>query len=513
LSEINPLLNNARYNRSVVIIRGVASALLGLAACSVFEIPTDGFIDERVNRPDGSAGGTGGIGGTSGGNAGTDGSGGSGGAQGTAGNQGSGGVVGSGGSVGSNGSSGTSTDGGSNQPWWPYVNGHMCQSAGVPSTDDRPAAEDPGASLPPIYLVVSRIRLGTANDDATLTPNPNAWQDIGFDLDKRCTASSTCQDSLQEPIYEVACQHPSAQRPYDGKQCRDNELSKLFKLAASSPSIGEWFGMTEGDWNCELHRGGWGNMLKISDYNGKKNDGNVRLDMYATLGLQTLPTWTCRRVIEESLATNWTTRVSWRADEHWKIDAASISLSAPDSGTELPNANVYDPAAFVRNGYLFARLPDNSPFGLNGTKTKIPGFGVNLYRGIMVGELVKETDGTWSIANGTIGGVVRVDHLLQSFRAMGFCNNLCNSYDQVRDYLNTYRDALTSTSSILPDTPCDGLSFAEQYVARQASAGKQDIETAPDPTDCPQPRHPDAPRQGCTCPDGGGRCELRDGGT
>jgi hypothetical protein len=509
------LLNNTpdiRATRSLVIIRGVASVLLALAACSVFEIPADGFIDERVGRPDGSlgTGGSGGDAGTGGNSGGSDGSGG---AQGSAGNQGSGGVVGSGGSGASGGSSGTSTDGGSTAPWWPYTNEHMCQSAGVPAAADRPMTEDPGASLAPFYLVISRLRLGTANDDATLSPNMNAWRDIGFDLDKRCTASSTCQDSLQEPIYEVACQHPSAQRPYDGNQCRDNELSKLFKLASSSPSIGVWFGMTEADWNCEFHRGGFGNMFKISDYNGKKNDRAVRVDLYSTLGLQQLPTWTCRNRIQDALDPNWSSRISWRADEHWKIDSTSISISAPDSGTELPDAKVYDATAFVRNGYLFAKLPDNAPFGFNGTYTKIPGFGVHLYRGVLVGELVKEPDGTWSIYNGTIAGVVRPDQLLETFEAMGFCKNLCTTYDQVKDYLNTYRDALTNTTDILPNTPCDGLSFGEGFKARQATASKQDIETPPDPTNCPQPRHPNAPRQGCVCPVGGGTCELPDGGT
>jgi hypothetical protein len=509
------LLNNTpdiRATRSLVIIRGVASALLALAACSVFEIPADGFIDERVALPDGSVG-TGGSGGDAGTGGNSGGSDGSGGAQGSAGNQGSGGGVGSGGSAASGGSSGSSSDGGSTEPWWPYTNEHMCQSAGVPSAMDRPMDEDPGASLPPLYLVISRIRLGTANDDETLTPNLNAWRDIGFDLDKRCTTSATCLDALQEPRHEVACRHPSTQIPYDGNRCRDNELAKLFRLASSSPSIGVWFGMTEADWNCELHRGGFGDMLKISEYNGKKNDRQVRLDVYTTLGLQQLPTWTCRNRIQDPLATNWSSRVSWRADERWKIDAASISLSAPDSGTELPDAKIYDPAGFVRNGYLFARLPDNSHVGFNGTNTRIPGFGVSLYRGILVGELVKEVDGTWSIDHGTIGGVVRPDQVLETFEAMGFCDNLCTSYDQVRDYLNTYRDSLTSTSDILPDTLCDGLSFGEDFRARQANASKQDIETAPPPANCPQPRHPDAPRQGCICPVGGGRCELPDGGT
>jgi hypothetical protein len=148
---------------------------------------------------------------------------------------------------------------------------------------------------------------------------------------------------------------------------------------------------------------------------------------------------------------------------------------------------------------------------LNGTKTEIPGNGVNLYRGVLVGDLVKKPDGTWSMDNGTVAGVVRPDQLLEAFEAMGFCENLCRTYATVKDYLNTYRDALTGTDEILKGTACDGLSFAEEFVARQATAGN--IEIGDPPTDCPEPRHPQAPRQGCTCPvSGGGACVL-DGGT
>jgi hypothetical protein len=494
--------------RSVFFCLG--GSLIAFAACSVFEIPAGGFRDE-VRGGSGNTGGSGGAvasGGTSGG---SDGASGSGGAAGSAGRQGSGGV---GGNDGGDGSATGGTGGGATGvPWWPYENTHGCQSAGLPTQLDRPPEGDPGASLPPIYLVISRMRLGTANDDAALTPNVDAWRDIGFDLDKRCTNSFTCEDQNQDLIYEAACKHPQAQIPYDGNQCRDNEIAKLFKLASTSPSIGEWFGMTEADWNCELHRGGFGDMIKISDYNGKAHDRQVRVDIYHTLGLRQPPSWTCRSAIDAPLNPSWSSHGPWRADERWRIADSSISLSAPDAGNELPDAKIYDPSAFVRNGILFAKLPENSELGLFGKYTRVPGFSIYLYRGILVGQLVKLPDGTWTIDKATLGGVARPDQLLESFQEFGFCENLCTTYDVVRDYLNTYRDALTNTADILPDTPCDGLSFAEAFTARQATAVPQDIEPYTRPPRCGQPRHPEAPRQGCICPVGGGRCELPDGGS
>ena len=405
------------------------------------------------------------------------------------------------------------SDAGVTGPWWPYTNEHGCLSTGVPSKDDVPTCEDPGPSLPPIYMALTRFRLGTAKDDKFLTPDREAWKDIGFDFDKRCTKSITCEDSSQVLINETACKDLGVLVPNDGNNCRDNEIGNLFNIASSSPSIGKWFGMTEADWNCEMHRGGLGTMLKVSNYNGKKNDQAVRLDVYTSLGLRDLNDvpWRCRTSIEADLDTQWADRGSWLPNEPWRIAKSSIAFDAVDSGSELPNSKYFDSAAFVRNGYLFARLPEGTDLWLNGKYTAVPGFRLIVHRGLLTGELIKDQSDLWTIDHGLISGVVNAGEMLKTFREIGLCENLCGTFDQVKDYLNVHKDAIQSTDRILPDTPCDSLTFAHDFESRQASTSADLVEQDEPWIECPQPKHPEAPRQGCVCSPTGGGCP-RDGG-
>ncbi|HEX3594917.1 MAG TPA: hypothetical protein VHU80_07445, partial [Polyangiaceae bacterium] len=85
------------------------------------------------------------------------------------------------------------------------------------------------------------------------------------------------------------------------------------------------------------------------------------------------------------------------------------------------------------------------------------------------------------------------------------------SYDLVKNYFNTHQDALT-TSEVLPEAVCDGLSAAIQIRGRQTVASRADIEPEPpSPGECPQPANPEAPRQGCVCSLNG--CFLPDSGS
>jgi hypothetical protein len=404
-------------------------------------------------------------------------------------------------------------DGGPTGPWWPYTNSHGCASAGVPTNTDRPAASDPGNDLPPIYVALSRLRTGTTKDDPPLTPDDFAWEDIGFDFDKRCTRSKTCEvDQMQ--VSERPCLNSNL-TPFDGNLCRDNELGKLLKVASMSPTVGEYFGLTERDWNCELHRGGFSIIFKISGYNGRINDRDVRLDMYTSTGLQNQPTWACRMTIDAPLVTDWHTRAPWISTDHWKVAQRSIDPADPPKAdpNEIRNSKTADAAAYVRGGYLFAQLPDGAEFWLNGENTAIPGTRQTMRRAILVGQLIRGQDDLWTIDNGILEFITSPGELLQSFQEVGFCDNMCESFFQVRNYLNTHQDSLTGTAEHLPDTPCNGLSIAFDWKARQATAMTPDIVPVQDPVLCPQPRHPLAPRQGTQCDGGGGTDSGSEAGT
>src|SRR5690606_9586617 len=122
-----------------------------------------------------------------------------------------------------------------------------------------------------------------------LTPDDKAWRSLGFDLDGRCTSTTTCTDSEGALVKELACKN-DLNLPYDGELCRDNAVGSLFGLGAASPLIGGPFGLTEPNWNCALLHGEYSIIFKISGYNGEPDDPEVRLDIYASNGLPSLST-------------------------------------------------------------------------------------------------------------------------------------------------------------------------------------------------------------------------------
>jgi hypothetical protein len=406
---------------------------------------------------------------------------------------------------------------GSTQPWWPYTNSHGCMSAGVPLKSDRPSRSDPSnGDLPPIYLAISRFREGSANNDMAATTNYNAWEDIGFDTDGVCTNSATCADpsdpSGQTFINDPGCQN-SQVVPYDGNLCRDNALGRSFGIAAQN-QIGEWFGFTEQDIDCELLRGAISIIFKISGYNGQLNDTSVRVDMYQSLGLVHLPQYVCRQTIDSPLDPNWDKFAPWLSTDPWIVDSRSIDLAATDAGSDLPNASINDTGGYVRNGWLVMHLlPDGAPFwfdaertsvGINAQPGQFPGFMSHMYRSVFAGRLAKGPDGFWTITNGTIAWAEPANDIMQGFRNMGFCENMCQGYNQLKNYLNLYLDTVITApdETALPSTPCDSLSGGFGIEMRQCAASPADMRPSTLPVDCPQPLSSLAPRQGCNC-DGG----------
>ncbi|MCC6903894.1 MAG: hypothetical protein IT377_33305 [Polyangiaceae bacterium] len=479
------------------LARSISGGVLAaFAACSVFEPPD--AVDASAA---GGAAGDASVDVASGGQAGSGGKSGSGGSSG-------GGAGGAGG-----GSGGVGGDAGPGGPWWPRTTADGCESAGVPKATDRPKASDPGDSVGPIYLATSRMRFGSAKDDDALSADKDAWTEIGFDMDESCTNSPTCSVD-GGLVAEHACKN-SLLVPFDGKQCRDNQIGKLLPVAALSPQVGPLFGVTEPNWNCAMHRGELAVIFKVSDYNGKPNDAAVRLDVYTSTGLQTMQNWTCTSGPNGTVPSDWYKQAPWLHTAHWKVAQRSVSFAAPDAGVEVPNSKYADPAAFVRDGYLVAQLPAGTEYWLDGERAHVPGFRLQLHRAVLLGKLAKQLDGTWSLAGGSISGVVLPTEILSAFREIGFCKNMCAAYDNVVGYLNTNQDTLSSTSDKLPGTPCDSLSIGIAFEARQATATAADVEPVKDPVDCPSPKHPLAPKHGCVCPDPkvGGPCVFAEGGT
>ena len=408
---------------------------------------------------------------------------------------------------------------GSGDAWWPHDTAVGCRTAGVPLETDR-VKSDAGDTIAPIYLAMNRIRLGAVDETpdpanpglVSLTPDPDAWKDIGFDIDGKCTNSATCQmDDLL--VQERACSN-SETIPFDGNDCRDNTIGKLFNFVATAPNIGGWFGISEPDWNCELWRGGFSVILKISNYNGQANDADVRVDLYTSVGKKELPAWACRASIDQPLATDWNKRAPWSARDHWIISSDSISLAADHGGNDVPDSRWADASAYVRGGWLVTHLPDGSWFWLDGERTPSPGMRLLMHRNVIATRLVQDPQsGGWTMEDGTLGFVTTPQEVIDGFSQLGLCENMCGTFATMKGFLNTYQDAPLSSASTDPVAPCDAVSNGVAFRAAQIAADATDVEQTSPFATCPQPRHPDAPRQGCTCSADGSRCTLTDGGS
>jgi hypothetical protein len=518
------------------------SAVLASVACNVFAPPPSGSDAGITNGNGGSsAGGTkGGDGGQMRSGGGQDASvgsgsmpgGGAGGASGAS-SSGGGGGASSGGAPQMDGGGGAMPSG-PVMPWWPHDVSITydpkkapvkCRTEGQPDeAKDRPAVSDPGDSLPPIYLAMNRMLLGSVKEvpDMTnpsltmLVPDDTAWTKIGFDLDGACTNSSTCAINDTTYVLQKKCVSGmgTVSIPYDGDNCVDNSIGNTFNLASNAHSVGDWFGLTEQDLNCELWRGGYSVIYKISNYNGQYNDTSVTVDLYTSPGLVLKPSWQCRAggVITGALNTKWYTEAPWLTKSHWMIRKDDISLSAETQGTELPDSKWQDNAAFVRGGWLVAHAKDYSPAWLDGTFTPTPGFHMTMHRNIMVMKLVKDPQsGLWSSPDAMTGYVSTAAEVLQGFQEMGFCENMCGTWTTVKGYLNTFLD-ISVDPAASADSPCDSLSYGLRFRTAQVTVEATDVVDLAPPKICPQPRHPDAPRQGCVCSPDGTTCSTPDAG-
>ena len=341
----------------------------------------------------------------------------------------------------------------------------MCRSAGVPSSKERPsAALDGDASVGDIYIGLSRIWIG----ETTLTgeTSMDAWQTFGFDLDGHCTNSATCTGTNVR-----SCRAPTEQIAFDGSLCRDNTFASLQPVAAAVPEVGKRFGIAETEFNCNLWRGTYTVMLRISDYNGQPDDSNVRVDLYISSGLVTDRPWQCPA---QDFATSYPL---WRAALPWKVDPESLTGPITKEGA-LPASKVADAQAYVRNGYLSAALPPDALIRFAADGKRFRGFAVKVQNSVWTGKLSRGQDNAWKIKDGLFGGRVRSSDLIQSFRQIGLCPDvgLDPFYNDVVQYIQQNADVISDGTDD-PERDCDAMSMGVAFEASQVTPGPIAVST------------------------------------
>jgi cysteine-rich repeat protein len=352
--------------------------------------------------------------------------------------------------------------------WWSgAVGGGECRSAATPTAEQRPPAQDGDKTLQDLYFGWTQIRIG--ENDLEGNASTDGWQTFGFDLDGTCTNSSTCADlqNLQ------SCRPGTDQIPFDGELCRDNTFASLQPVAAAVPEIGQRFGISEAEFNCNLWRGSYTLVSRVSGYNGLANDANVRVDIYISPGLARPQPWQCPT---EDFASLYPL---WRLASEFKIDPANLAPGmAPEMG-KLPDSTVSDTEAYVHDGYLVAHFPDESLVRLAADGTRYRGFALIAQKSVWTGRLEREQDGRWHVRDGMAAGRIRSDDLVKSFREIGLCKGvgLDGFYDSVVEYVQQNSDVLADGTND-PERACDAMSFGIAFQAAQMMPGPLEAATA-----------------------------------
>lgn len=341
--------------------------------------------------------------------------------------------------------------------WWSSGGSESCRSAGTPKPTDRPRISD-RPSVPDIYVGLTSLRVGST--DVAGKESETAWQGFGFDLDGTCTNSSSCTGQTRQ-----SCKPGSAAIPFDGELCRDNTFARLQPVIAAVPELGERFGLGEDVFNCELWRGGWNEIVRVSNYNGEPNDPQVRVDFYLSTGIQEELAWECPA---KDFRTHYP---RWLSSRKWGVVSNGLSGPITTPGT-LPDSKVADVEAYVRGGYLVARFPDDSEQGFLGKGDPYRGFSFKVQKALFVGQLVQSQDGTWNMRDGLMAGRIRKTDLVQAFRNIGFCEKgeLGAFYESMLTYVDENADLRADgiNDAIMP---CDAMSFALGFEAAQLLPG------------------------------------------
>ncbi len=340
--------------------------------------------------------------------------------------------------------------------WWSGPGDRGCFSAGMPRPENRPAPGPSSAKvLPPIYLGVQSTRLGSLSETGQL--DNNAWQDIGFDLDGVCTGVDTCQGDDTPP----SCKPTVPQISTDGRDCRDNTFGRLEYAAALVPELSKKYGLNDDAFNCALCVGHYNYLFRVTNYNGEPNDDRVRVDLYPSPGLDKPLPWDCRDP-------TWKDRPCFTPEQQFQVTPES--MKEPRSGPDLADAVLFDDAAYVREGYLVVKFPENALISFPGFKALVVAYPIRIQRGIVAGKINRDADGVWRITDGTIGGRVFGTDLVKGFRELGLCEQDPN-YSIMTDFINKNLDVLADGRNDSNAT-CDAMSLGIAFKAQQVVAGK-----------------------------------------
>jgi len=303
-------------------------------------------------------------------------------------------------------------------------------------------------------MAITSTRLGSLDLAGAL--DPDAWRDIGYDLDGTCTGTETCPGADSLP----SCASTVPQVSVDGNHCRDNTFGRLEFTAALVPELARKYGLSDDAFNCALCVGHYNYILKVSDYNGEAEDDRVRVDLYPSQGLPTPLPWDCRDP-------SWKTRPCFTPEMAFAVERTS--MVDPRPGPDLPPAKSFDDAAYVRDGYLVLRFPPRFVVWFPGYRALVTAYPITLETGVASARIVRGPDNVWRLQDGIIAGRSLAADIIRGFRQIGFCeadDNYALMTDFVSKNLDVHADGRRD-----PAATCDAMSVGIGFQAQQAVAG------------------------------------------
>jgi hypothetical protein len=280
---------------------------------------------------------------------------------------------------------------------------------------------------------------------------------VGYDLDQFCTCQ-TDGDSCKEPDFASAdhC---------DGPGGRDNAVAQLFKFASTFDS-----GFSSQAISGDAENGNSTVLLRVRNYNGKANDTQVSLALYASPGLGEDPCWPAGMP------------PAWNGADRWQIDSLTLGVGggggsptgaggascAGASGYDLDQPAYRDDEAYVTDFRVVANLP-NAGLVVNTGDTLTP---IKLVAGAVSGRL-EQVGGAWAMREGLITGRWR---LTDVFAAIGTFTSggdaLCTDnavYPLLKNGICQFPDIASELGG--PTTPCDSLSLGMAFDSEPAELG------------------------------------------
>ena len=314
----------------------------------------------------------------------------------------------------------------------------------------RPGVADAGGALDLVFAT-SKVDFGDS-DDPSGSPR---YRSIGYDLDDTCTGEGQ-GPSCVEAISASTVNHDDGIDGIDnasGQLLYDSNKAQLGSATTFAQTAAETL------------------IVRVQGYSGTADDDAVVVSLYTGLAVQPRPDGTAAPL--------------WDGKDRWLLDPSMMTASG--SGALAPRFR--DSSAYVIGWVLVVRLADASgPNALTQSNMAVKGF-------VMTARLVPVGTG-WELRDGVNASRMRLSDALAtmgrapsprlSSTEAGPPTPICASpvlYNLFKQRICSYADISWGPDS--PSSPCDALSLAAAFEAKQAQLGDLGPEPPPPPACAP----------------------------